>query len=46
MAMAERWLAHRFNRPATRSSITRTFCLVGDGDLMEDLLEAGSSRDT
>jgi transketolase len=43
MAMAERWLAHRFNRPGQTIVDHRTFCLVGDGDLMEGISsEAGS----
>ena len=43
MAMAERWLAHRFNRPGHEIVDHRTFCLVGDGDLMEGISsEAGS----
>ncbi len=43
MAMAERWLAHRFNRPGHEIVNHRTFCLVGDGDLMEGISsEAGS----
>ena len=43
MAMAERFLAHRFNRPGHEIVRHRTFCLVGDGDLMEGISsEAGS----
>jgi transketolase len=43
MAVAERWLAHRFNRPGHTIVDHRTFCLVGDGDLMEGISsEAGS----
>ena len=43
MAIAERWLAHRFNRPGHKVVDHRTFCLVGDGDLMEGISsEAGS----
>jgi transketolase len=43
MAMAERSLAHRFNRPGHTVVDHRTFCLVGDGDLMEGISsEAGS----
>ncbi len=43
MAIAERWLAHRFNRPGHQIVDHRTFCLVGDGDLMEGISsEAGS----
>jgi transketolase len=43
MAMAERFLAARFNRPGYEIVDHRTFCLVGDGDLMEGISsEAGS----
>ena len=43
MAIAERWLAARFNRPGHEIVNHRTFCLVGDGDLMEGISsEAGS----
>jgi len=43
MAMAERWLAHRFNRPGHEIVNHRTFAIVGDGDLMEGISsEAGS----
>jgi len=43
MAMAERFLAGRFNRPGHEIVSHRTFCLVGDGDLMEGISgEAGS----
>jgi transketolase len=43
MAIAERWLAHRFNRPGHTVVDHRTFCIVGDGDLMEGISsEAGS----
>ncbi len=43
MAIAERWLAHRYNRPGHEIVNHRTFCLVGDGDLMEGISsEAGS----
>jgi transketolase len=43
MAIAERWLAHRFNRPGHTIVDHRTFCMVGDGDLMEGISsEAGS----
>src|SRR6202140_965826 len=37
MAMAERWLAHRFNRPGHDIVNHRTFALVSDGDLMEGI---------
>jgi transketolase len=43
MAMAERALAHRFNRPGHTIVDHRTYALVSDGDLMEGLsAEAGS----
>ncbi len=43
MAMAERWLANRFNRPGHEIVDHRTFAIVGDGDLMEGISsEAGS----
>jgi transketolase len=35
MALAERWLAHRFNRPGHAIVDHRTWSLVSDGDLME-----------
>jgi transketolase len=37
MAIAERALAHRFNRPGHTIVDHRTFCVVGDGDLMEGI---------
>ncbi len=37
MAIAERSLAHRFNRPGHELVNHRTFCLVGDGDMMEGI---------
>jgi transketolase len=37
MAMAERVLAHRFNRPGHTVVDHRTFALVSDGDLMEGI---------
>ena len=37
MAMAERALAHRFNRPGHEIVNHRTFALVSDGDLMEGI---------
>ena len=43
MAMAERSLAHRFNRPGHEIVDHFTFALVSDGDLMEGVAaEAGS----
>ena len=41
MAIAERFLAHRFNRPGHEIVDHRTFCLVGDGDLMEGISGGG-----
>ena len=35
MAMAERWLAHRFNRPGHTVIDHRTWVFCSDGDLME-----------
>lgn len=43
MAMAERFLAHRFNRPGGEIVDHYTYALVSDGDLMEGIsAEAGS----
>src|SRR5690606_36604157 len=43
MAIAERFLAHRFNRPGHRVIDHMTYALVSDGDLMEGVAaEAGS----
>src|SRR5262250_1731062 len=43
MAIAERFLANRFNREGHEIVNHRTFCLVGDGDMMEGISsEAGS----
>src|SRR5205814_7558679 len=43
MAIAERFLAARYNRPGHEIVDHRTFCLVSDGDLMEGISsEAGS----
>jgi len=43
MAIAERFLANRFNRDGHEIVNHRTFCLVGDGDMMEGISsEAGS----
>ncbi|MHB1501221.1 MAG: transketolase family protein, partial [Candidatus Dormibacteria bacterium] len=43
MAIAERALAHRYNRPGQDIVDHRTFVLCGDGDLMEGIsAEAGS----
>ena len=43
MAIAERMLAHRFNRPGNTIVDHRTYAIVSDGDLMEGISsEAGS----
>jgi len=43
MAIAERWLADRFNRPGHKIVDHYTFAFAGDGDLMEGLaMEAAS----
>jgi transketolase len=43
MAMAERYLAHRFNRPGHEIVNHRTFAIVSDGDLMEGISNEASS---
>ena len=43
MAMAERFLAHRFNRPGHEIVDHRTYALVSDGDLMEGISNEASS---
>jgi transketolase len=43
MAIAERALAHRFNRPGHEIVNHRTFALVSDGDLMEGISGEASS---
>src|SRR5688572_13424699 len=43
MAMAERMLAARFNRPGHEIVAHRTFALVSDGDLMEGLASEAAS---
>jgi transketolase len=43
MAIAERSLAHRFNRPGHEIVNHRTFALVGDGDLMEGISSEAAS---
>ena len=43
MAMAERWLAARYNRPGHEIINHRTYTFCSDGDLMEGIsAEAGS----
>jgi transketolase len=43
MAMAERWLANRFNRPGHVVVDHRTYALVGDGCLMEGISQEAAS---
>jgi transketolase len=43
MAIAERWLADRFNRPGHKVIDHRTFAFAGDGDLMEGLAMESAS---
>src|SRR6185295_11211998 len=43
MAVAERMLAHRFNRPGHTIVDHRTYALVSDGDLMEGISAEASS---
>ncbi len=43
MAMAEAFLAATFNRPGTILVDHRTFCMVGDGDLMEGVASEAAS---
>ncbi len=43
MAMAERWLAARYNRPDHRIVDHHTYCIVSDGDLQEGLSSEAAS---
>lgn len=43
MAIAERMLAHRFNKPGFEIVDHRTFVLCGDGDLMEGISSEAAS---
>lgn len=43
MAMAEAWLAARYNRPGHTVIDHFTYCLVGDGDLMEGVTAEAAS---
>ena len=43
MAIAERWLAERFNRPGFQVVNHRTFAFAGDGDLMEGVAQEAAS---
>ena len=42
-AMAERWLAGRFNRPGFKVVDHRSFAFAGDGDLMEGVSQEAAS---
>ncbi|HZD04186.1 MAG TPA: hypothetical protein VE173_04685, partial [Longimicrobiales bacterium] len=43
MALAERWLAHRFNRPGHRVVDHWTYAVCSDGDLMEGISHEAAS---
>ncbi|WP_321964409.1 transketolase [Paraburkholderia sp. J7] len=43
MAMAERWLAQRFNRPDATIFDYRVYALCGDGDMMEGVSHEAAS---
>ena len=43
MAMAERWLAERFNRTGFQVVNHRTFAFAGDGDVMEGVAQEAAS---
>jgi len=43
MAIAERWLAARFNRPGFPVVDHRTFVFAGDGDIMEGVAQEAAS---
>ena len=43
MAIAERWLAGRFNRPGFEVMNHRTFAFAGDGDIMEGVAQEAAS---
>lgn len=43
MAMAERWLAHRYNQPGQPIVDHFTYALVSDGDLMEGVASEAAS---
>jgi transketolase len=43
MAIAERWLANRFNRPGNEIIDHHTYVFVGDGDLMEGVAMESAS---
>jgi transketolase len=43
MAIAERWLADRFNRPGFEVVNHKTFAFAGDGDIMEGVAQEAAS---
>ena len=43
MAIAERWLADRFNRPGFQVVDHRTYVFAGDGDVMEGISQEAAS---
>ncbi|HET7693307.1 MAG TPA: transketolase, partial [Gemmatimonadota bacterium] len=43
MAIAERWLAHRYNRPGGRIVDHWTYVIASDGDLMEGVAQEASA---
>jgi len=43
MAIAERWLAAKYNRPEHDIIDHRTYCIVSDGDLMEGISNESAS---
>ena len=43
MAIAETWLAHRFNRPGHEIVNHYTYAICGDGDLMEGITQEAAS---
>ena len=43
MAIAERWLASRYNRPDFRSIDYNVYALCGDGDMMEGISSEAAS---
>ena len=44
MALAERWLATRFNRPGHEVVDHYTYALVSDGDMQEGVTSEAASR--
>ena len=43
MAIAEAWLAARYNRPGHRIVDHYTYCICSDGDLMEGVSQEAAS---